>query len=45
MKLNKNIKEIVLDYLAPGLDPKKSTIFIQSDVPCVTELTWYLSRI
>lgn len=45
MKLNKNIKEIVLDYLALGLDPKKSTIFIQSDVPCVTELTWYLSNV
>lgn len=45
MKLNKNIKEIVLDYLALGLDPKKSTIFIQSEVPCVTELTWYLSNV
>ena len=35
--------DIVLDYLALGLDPKKCTIFKQSDVPEVTELAWIFS--
>jgi tryptophanyl-tRNA synthetase len=34
-----NIKEILLDYLAVGIDPKKSTIFIQSMIPEIAELT------
>lgn len=34
----------ILDYLALGLDPKKSTIFLQSDVPLHTELMWILSN-
>jgi tryptophan--tRNA ligase len=34
-----------LDYLAIGLDPSKSTIFLQSNVPEHTELTWLLSNI
>ena len=38
--LKQNILEIAIDYLAIGLDPIKSTIFKQSDVPEVTELTW-----
>ncbi len=33
----------VLDLLALGLDPKKATLFLQTDVPRVTELTWILS--
>ncbi|MDE1941436.1 MAG: tryptophan--tRNA ligase [Patescibacteria group bacterium] len=33
-------RDLVLDYLAIGLDPKKSVIFKQSDVPAHTELTW-----
>lgn len=41
-KLQGNIKELVLDWLAAGLDPKKSTIFVQSHVPEITELTVYL---
>jgi len=36
---------IVADYLATGLDPKKSTIFVQSHVPAHTELAWYLNTI
>lgn len=32
--------DIVLDYLAVGLDPKKVNLYLQSDVPEVTELTW-----
>lgn len=43
--LRSNSYNIVLDYLALGLDPEKSTIFLQSDVPEHTELTWLLSNI
>ena len=35
--------EIAMDYLACGLDPKKVTIFKQSDMPQVTELAWYFN--
>jgi len=38
--LQNNIFETAVTYLAAGLDPKKVTIFKQSDVPQVTELTW-----
>ncbi|MGL5656352.1 MAG: tryptophan--tRNA ligase [Fusobacteriaceae bacterium] len=41
--LKANSFNIVLDYLALGLDPSKSTIFLQSDVPEHTELYWILS--
>lgn len=37
--------DFVLDYLAMGIDPKKSTLFIQSDVPEHTELTWILNTL
>ena len=40
-KVRKNIIEVALDYLACGLDPAKTTIFIQSMVPQLTELTFY----
>jgi tryptophanyl-tRNA synthetase len=40
-KVRENILEVALDYLAVGIDPKKSTIFIQSQVPELTELTFY----
>lgn len=40
-KIQKNIYELVLDYLAVGIDPKISTIFIQSMIPELTELTIY----
>lgn len=33
--------EVALDYLSGGLDPEKSTIFIQSQVPELTELSFY----
>ncbi len=36
--LHENVKNIVTEYLAAGLDPEKSTIFVQSDVPEVSEL-------
>ena len=40
-KVRDNIIQVALDYLACGLDPEKSTIFIQSMVPELTELTFY----
>lgn len=40
-----NIREIILDYLAVGIDPAQSTIFIQSAVPQLSELTMYLSML
>lgn len=36
---------VAMDYLAIGLDPKKTTIFLQSDVPAVTELAWIFNTI
>lgn len=44
-KLRENSFNIVLDYLALGLDPEKSTIFLQSDVPEHVELMWLLSNV
>jgi tryptophanyl-tRNA synthetase len=40
-----NTMDVALDFLACGLDPKKSVFFRQSDVPEVTELTWILSTV
>ena len=40
-KVRQNIKNVALDYLACGIDPEKSNIFIQSMVPELTELTFY----
>ena len=40
-KVRENIIEVALDYLAAGLDPAKSTLFIQSQISELTELTFY----
>lgn len=40
-KVRNNISEVALDYLACGLDPKKSVIFIQSQIPELCELSFY----
>ncbi|MFJ5444937.1 tryptophan--tRNA ligase [Methylobacillus methanolivorans] len=40
-KVHRNVIEVALDYLAVGIDPKLSTIFIQSQVPELTELAFY----
>lgn len=40
-KVRQNIIEVALDYLSCGLDPEKSTIFIQSQVPELCELSFY----
>ena len=40
-KVRQNVIEVALDYLSAGLDPAKSTIFIQSQIPELCELTFY----
>lgn len=40
-KVRQNVIEVALDYLACGIDPAKSTIFIQSQIPELCELTFY----
>lgn len=41
-KVRQNIMQVALDYLSCGIDPEKSTIFIQSMVPQLTELSFLL---
>jgi len=43
--LKKDVTALVLDYLAAGIDPEKSTIIIQSHIPEHTELAWILSTL
>ena len=40
-KIRQNLVEVALDYLSAGLDPAKTTIFVQSAVPELTELAFY----
>jgi len=44
-KIRQNIIEVALDYLAAGLDPNKCTLFIQSQIPELAELTTYLMNL
>ena len=44
-KLSESILNVAMDYLACGLDPEKVALFKQSDIPEVTELTWYFNCI
>jgi tryptophanyl-tRNA synthetase len=44
-KIQENINDLALDWLAAGLDPQKSIIFVQSHVPEVTELQTYLGML
>ena len=44
-KVRKNVKELMLDYLACGIDPKKTTIYIQSMISETAELTVYYSNL
>ena len=41
--LHGNVKNVLVDYLAAGIDPEKSVIYVQSDVPQVAELYLYLN--
>ena len=40
-KIQRSLVEVTLDYLAVGIDPAKTTIFIQSQIPALSELTMY----
>ena len=42
-KLKENIRNVAALYLAVGVDPKKSTVFVQSDVSGHSELSWILT--
>ena len=44
-KIRQNIIEVALDYLSAGLDPTKCTLFIQSQIPELAELTTYLMNL
>ena len=44
-KIRQNVIEVALDYLAAGLDPTKCTLFIQSQIPELAELTTYLMNL
>jgi tryptophanyl-tRNA synthetase len=43
--LRDNVRQVVIDYLAYGLDPERCAIYLQQDLPEVTELAWILSCI
>jgi len=43
--IRQSVMDITLDYLAAGIDPAVSTIFIQSEVPAIAELSWYLAML
>ncbi len=43
--LRENVRSVAVDFLACGLDPKRTAFFLQSDVPQVAELTWILSTV
>lgn len=43
--IHDSVLDIVLDYLAAGIDPKKSCIFLESDIPAIFELATYFSMI
>ena len=44
-KVRKNVREIAIDYLSCGIDPEKSTIYVQSMIPEIAELTVYYSNL
>jgi tryptophanyl-tRNA synthetase len=44
-EVHQNVIEVMLDYLAAGIDPVKSTIFVQSEIPAIAELTVFFSLI
>lgn len=44
-EIRQSVIDIATDYLAAGIDPKRSTIFIQSEVPAIAELTFFFSML
>ncbi|MCX5659594.1 MAG: tryptophan--tRNA ligase [Planctomycetota bacterium] len=43
--VREDVVQITMDYLAAGIDPAKSTIFVQSEVPAIAELTWFFAML
>lgn len=43
--IHESVIDITLDYLAAGIDPNISTIFVQSDIPAISELTYFFSML
>lgn len=44
-EIRQNTLEIAMDYLSIGIDPQKSIIFLQSEIPAIAELTWFFSML
>src|SRR5579884_3013660 len=44
-EIRQSVMEIATDYLAAGIDPNKSTMFIQSEVPAIDELTFFFAML
>jgi tryptophanyl-tRNA synthetase len=44
-EIRQSVLDIATDYLAAGIDPKKSTVFIQSEIPAIAELTFFFSML
>jgi tryptophanyl-tRNA synthetase len=44
-EIRQSVIDIATDYLAAGIDPKRSTMFIQSEVPAISELTFFFSML
>lgn len=45
VEIRESVIDITIDYLAAGIDPKRSTIFVQSEVPAIAELTFFFSML
>lgn len=43
--IHESVMDIAIDYLAAGIDPKKSTIFLQSEIPAIAEMTFFFSML
>lgn len=43
--VHQNVMEVMMDYLAAGIDPTRSTIFLQSEIPAIAELTIFFSML
>ncbi|EKD69825.1 MAG: hypothetical protein ACD_46C00722G0008 [uncultured bacterium] len=44
-EIHQSVLDITLDYLAAGIDPTQSTIFLQSEIPAIAELTFFFSML
>ncbi len=44
-EIHESVMDITMDYLAAGIDPKKSQIFVQSEIPAISEMTFFFSML